>query len=335
MNRDEGNGSPGSPHEGSAQLDEDTPHPIVPIDEGVPAEPTGWVVARTCTVIANALWFQWAVVGAIIANAIVLALETYPRVDDRFGDTLTTLDNAFLYLFSVEIVIRVLAYGRRPWLFLREPWNIFDLVVVGAGYIPGIGAGSTALRVVRILRVARIVSVVPDLRIVIRGLMRSIAPIGAVTLLAFMLFYLYGMVGWLLFHEQNPEEWGDIGRSMLTLFEVLTLEDWVDVMDRGISIHPWSWLYFLSFVLVTVFIVLNIVIAVVINSVESARDEVTGHGSDDEDGDADGGESRIDPELAAKIAAARAALDEVERAAGAGPAAPPKRRRIPRGPQTP
>ncbi len=305
----------------------------VPIDEGVPAVPTGGPVARACTRIANANWFQWAVVGAIIANALVLGLETYAGVDRRWGDLLSGIDRVFLVLFTIEIAIRVLAYGRRPWRFLTEPWNVFDVVVVGAGWIPGIGPGATALRLVRILRVVRILSVVPDLRVVVRGLARSIAPIGAVTLLALMLFYLYGMVGWLLFHEQNPAEWGDIGRSMLTLFEVLTLEDWVDVMDRGVAIHPWSWVFFLSFVLVAVFIVLNIVIAVVINSVETAREEVThdvhlGRGVRTE-------VDEVDPVLAARIAAARAALDEVERAARELRPARTRSRRPPGGPQAP
>ena len=184
--------------------------------------------------------------------------------------------------------------------------------MVGAGFIPSIGAGATVLRLVRVLRVARIVSVIPDLRIVLRGLLRSLAPIGAVSFLALLFFYLYGMVGWLLFHSENPQEWGNIGRSMLTLFEVLTLEDWVDVMDRGMEIHSWSWIYFISFVLVTVFIVLNIVIAVVINSVEAARDEDPQGGEVAATIEPKGAEG-TDERLRASIEEMKAVLEELER----------------------
>jgi voltage-gated sodium channel len=230
-------------------------------------------LAARCAKLVDRVPFMITVATVIILNAITLGLQTYDGVDERVGEELRRLDDIFLAVFVVELAIRLIAYGRRPGDFFTNGWNLFDAVVVGAAFVPAFGANATLLRVVRVLRVARIVSVLPDLRIVLRGVVRSIAPIGAVAFLLLVTFYIYAMFGWILFRDENPKEWGNVGYGMLTLFEVLTLEDWVDVMDRGMEIHPWSWIFFISFVLVTAFIILNIVIAVVITSVEEARRE--------------------------------------------------------------
>jgi voltage-gated sodium channel len=230
-------------------------------------------LSEFCARLVDRRAFMITVATVILLNAVTLGLQTYDRIDDRYGEQLRALDDLFLAIFVVELAIRMIAYGTKPYRFFMNGWNLFDFIVVGAAFVPAFGANATLLRVVRVLRVARIVSVLPDLRIVLRGVVRSIAPIGAVGFLLLVTFYIYAMVGWLLFGDENPEEWGNVGYGMLTLFEVLTLEDWVDVMDRGMAIHPWSWIYFVSFVLVTAFIILNIVIAVVITSVEEARRE--------------------------------------------------------------
>jgi voltage-gated sodium channel len=230
-------------------------------------------VARACGRAVGALWFQVAVVVAILANALLLGLETYDGIEDRYAGALNALNDAFLLLFTVEILIRILAYGRRPWAYFRSGWNVFDFVVVGLAYLPFVRESVTLLRLARALRVARLITVLPELRVVIGGLVRSVAPLMSVALLTFFLLYMYGMVGWLWFGDHDPENFGNIGRAMLTLFQLLTLEGWNEVLDTELEYSRWSWIYFVSFILVASFMVLNLVIAIVLNSVEEARED--------------------------------------------------------------
>jgi voltage-gated sodium channel len=225
----------------------------------------------TCARIADSRSFQLAVVLAILANGAVIGLETYDSVDEEYGDLLGVLNDVFLGLFTLEIAVRIAAYGRRPREFFRSGWNLFDFVVVGLAYLPWIRESVTLLRVIRLLRIARLISVVPGLRVVIVGLGRSIAPIGSIALLTFFLLYVYGMLGWIIYADHDPERFGNIGRSLLTLFQVLTLEGWNDVLDKQMELTPWSWVYFVSFVLLATFVVLNVVIAIVVNSIEEAH----------------------------------------------------------------
>jgi voltage-gated sodium channel len=265
-------------------------------------------VAKRCARIADSRSFQLAVVFAILANGLVIGLETYDSIDDRYGGLLSTLNDVFLGLFTLEIAVRVAAFGRRPQEFFRSGWNVFDFVVVGAAYLPWIRESVTLLRVIRLLRVARIISVVPGLRVVIVGLGRSIAPIGSIALLTFFLLYVYGMLGWILYSDHDPERFGNIGLSLLTLFQVLTLEGWNEVLDKEMELTSWSWVYFVSFVLLATFVVLNVVIAVVVNSIEEAH-ELEAERKRRELIDAD-------PEhagLYTRIEALKQALDDLER----------------------
>jgi voltage-gated sodium channel len=229
-------------------------------------------MAKRCARIADSRSFQLAVVVAILANGVVIGLETYDSIDDRYGGLLAALNDVFLGLFTLEVAVRIAAYGRRPQQFFRSGWNVFDFVVVGAAYLPWIRESVTLLRVIRLLRIARIVSVVPGLRVVIVGLGRSIAPIGSIALLTFFLLYVYGMLGWIIYSDHDPERFGNIGLSLLTLFQVLTLEGWNEVLDKEMELTSWSWIYFVSFVLLATFVVLNVVIAVVVNSIEEAHE---------------------------------------------------------------
>jgi voltage-gated sodium channel len=230
-------------------------------------------VARVCARIVDSAWFQGIVVAAILANAVVLGLETYDGVEAELGTVLDVLNDVFLALFTVEIAIRVAAHGRRPWEYFRSGWNIFDFAVVGLAYLPFVRQSVTLLRIARILRVARLLTVLPGLRVVLGGLVRSIAPLASVAMLTFFLLYLYGMLGWLLFGDHDPEHFGNIGRALLTLFQLLTLEGWNEVLATEQEYSQWSWVYFVSFILVGSFLILNLVIAIVLNSVEEAREE--------------------------------------------------------------
>ncbi len=214
-------------------------------------------LGRACARIVDTAWFQGAVVVAILANAVVLGLETYETFADDHERSFDVLNDVFLGLFTVEIGIRVLAFGRRPLDYFRSGWNVFDFVVVGLAYLPFVRESVTLLRMARILRVARLLSVLPGLRVVLYGLVRSIAPLASVAVLTFFLLYLYGMLGWLLFGDHDPENFGNIGRALLTLFQLLTLEGWNEVLETEQQYSQWSWIYFVSFILIGSFLVLE------------------------------------------------------------------------------
>jgi voltage-gated sodium channel len=216
--------------------------------------------------------FTAVVVGTIAVNAVVLGLQTYEELDDQWGSTLLAINAACVGVFIVELMIRIAAYWPKPFQFFRNGWNIFDFVVIGATFVPGIQGSSTLLRLLRLLRVVRIVRVLPDLRLLLLGVWRSVPPLASIAAVTAMILFVYGMVGWILFSDELPEEWGNIGQAMLTLFVMLTLENWPTYMDEATSVEPWAWLYFVSFILVAAFIVLNVLIGIVLNSMEEARE---------------------------------------------------------------
>ena len=224
-----------------------------------------------CRRIAESSRFQSVIIVAILLNALVIGLETYDSIDDAHGGLLRTLNNVFLGVFTVEVLIRIAAHGHRPLGFFRSGWNVFDFVVVGAAYIPAVRESVTLLRLARVLRVARLLSVIPGLRLVVLGIARSLAPIGGMAALTFFVLYMYGMLGWILYADHDPDRFGNIGRALLTLFQILTLEGWNEVLDKQMEYSSWAWVYFVSFVLIGTFVVLNVVIAIIVNSMDEVR----------------------------------------------------------------
>jgi voltage-gated sodium channel len=216
--------------------------------------------------------FDVVILLVIVANAIVLGLQTYPGVVADYGDTLNLLNDVFLGVFVVELLLRIASYGSRPQDFFRNGWDVFDFFVVAAAFVPGVRESSTLLRLARLLRVVRIFRVLPDLRILVIGVVRSLPPLFSMTLLVTVILFIYGMLGWLLFGEQLPQQWGTIGTAMLTLFVMLTLEDFPVYMEAGMNVHPWSWVYFVTFILLAAFMILNVLIGIVLNSLEEARE---------------------------------------------------------------
>jgi voltage-gated sodium channel len=265
----------------------------------------------------NRLWrlvespiFVGFILVVIIANAVVLGLQTYPEFESRHGDTLNLLNDIFLAVFVVELALRIGAYGRRPRGFFRDGWNLFDFVVIGVAFVPGIRESSTLLRLARLLRVVRVVRILPELRVLVTGVVRSLPPLGSMLLLTTVMLFVYGMLGWLLFAEELPADWGNIGRAMLSLFVLLTLEDFPRYMDAGMEVHPWSWIYFVTFVLITVFIIINVLIGIVLNSMEEAR-ELERRRRLSGDHEPPLGDIAPAP-VVERIAILRAALDELE-----------------------
>lgn len=278
--------------------------------------------------VVDSASFTTVVVATIAVNAVVLGLQTYEGVVDRWGGVLDMLNAACLAIFAVELLVRIGAYWPRPWQFFRSGWNLFDFVVVAAALVPGIRQNSTLLRLLRLLRVVRIVRVLPDLRVLLLGVWRSVPPLASIGAVTAMILFVYGMVGGILFGDELPEQWGNIGRAMLTLFVMLTLENFPVYMDEAMAVEPWAWVYFVSFILVAAFIVLNVLIGVVLNSMEEAREHDRRRALRERYGVTR--PSPVDPEahapVAERIAILRDALDELELELALGPAASPDSR---------
>jgi voltage-gated sodium channel len=253
--------------------------------------------------------FAALVLGVIVANAVVLGLQTYDDVVEEYGSLLDLLNDVFLAFFVGELALRVASYGRRPQSFFRDPWNVFDFVIIAAAFVPGLRSNSTLLRLARLLRVIRVVRLLPELRVLTLAIVRSLPPLFSMAVLTTVILFVYGMIGWLLFGDEDPDRWGDIGEAMLTLFIMLTLENFPATLERGMEIEPLSIIYFVTFVLVAALIVLNVLIGVVLHSMEEARiiharEELRARGLQATEEEA---------ELEARIAAIRDALDELER----------------------
>ena len=227
---------------------------------------------RTCARIVASAWFDFLIFGVIIANAVVLGLDTYDSIRRDAGGLLHTLNDVFLGVFVVELAIRIGAYGRRPQDFFKSGWNVFDFVVIGAAFLPGLRENSTLLRLVRLARVLRVIRLLPELRLLITAVGRSLPGLASLTVMAVILLYVYGIVGWLVFGDALPDEYGNIGDAMLTLFLLLSLENLPSVVERGMEVSDWAVPYYVSFVLIAAFLVLNILIGVVINSLDEARE---------------------------------------------------------------
>jgi voltage-gated sodium channel len=273
--------------------------------------------------LVDSIAFTTIVVATIAVNAVVLGLQTYDGVEQRWGGTLDLVNAVCLGIFVLELCVRIAAYWPEPWRFFRNGWNIFDFAVVAAAFVPGVRQNSTLLRLVRLLRVVRIVRVLPDLRVLLLGVWRSVPPLASIGAVTAMILFVYGMAGWIFFGDELPEQWGNIGRAMLTLFVMLTLEDFPVYMEEAMQVERWAWVYFVSFILVAAFIVLNVLIGVVLNSMEEARELDRRRTLREQLGAR--GQAAIDPDAHAhvveRIAILRGALDEleVELAVGSAP----------------
>ena len=223
--------------------------------------------------ISESAAFHAAVVAVIIANAVVVGLETSPRLAAAHAGLFSAAHAVVLVLFVAELAIRIAAQGFRLGTFLRDGWNAFDFLVVALSLVPGIGAFTTVARIARVLRVVRLVSVSPKLRLIIGTMTRSIPSLGHVSLLLALLLYCYAVIGVNLFGAHDPGRWGSLGKALLTLFQILTLEGWVEVQAAVMDGNDWAWVYFASFVLVAVFVVVNLFIAVVLNNLDEIREE--------------------------------------------------------------
>jgi voltage-gated sodium channel len=207
--------------------------------------------------------FELVVVVIIVFSALVVGAKTYEETT-RFIRIMDVLDWTVTIFFVVEIAIRMLA-ERRFVNFFKSGWNIFDLVIVVASLIPVDGGQSILLsRLLRVFRVLRLVSIVPELRMLMNAFLKALPRMGYVALFMFIIFYIYGAVGSFIFRDINPFYWENITTAMLTLFRVATFESWTSIMYETMEVHAWSWLYYISFIFLSAFIFLNMMIGIVL-----------------------------------------------------------------------
>ena len=223
--------------------------------------------------IVDSPGFQHFILGVIVVGAIVIGVETSATLTARYGAIIVAVEMLIQTIFVVEIAIRVFACWPRPAAFFRNGWNVFDFAVVAASLLPQAGAFAMVARLARLMRVTRLVSAFPELRLIIGTMVRSIPSMGHVIVLLTLLLYVYAVLGFHFFREADPAHWGSLGAALLTLFQMLTLEGWVEIQGAVLDAYPLAWIYFSSFVLVAVFVVVNLFIAVVINNLESVKHE--------------------------------------------------------------
>ncbi len=209
--------------------------------------------------------FQYSITALIVLNAITLGLETIPEVMEVAGPFLMFLDKAVLAVFVVELLTKLVVYGKR---FHKDPWNIFDLVVVTIAVLPSTGSMSV-LRALRILRVLRLVSAVPSMRRVVSALLVAIPGMGSIVALLCLIFYVFSVMATKLFGEGFPEWFGTIWASAYSLFQIMTLESWsMGIVRPVMEVYPHAWAFFLPFILITSFTVLNLFIGIVVDAMQ-------------------------------------------------------------------
>ena len=221
--------------------------------------------------LVNAPAFEYSIIALILINAALLGMGTSPRLTAEYGDLINLGYQIVLGVFIVEALLKMIALAPRSDRYFREGWNVFDFLIIVFSLIPATGQFATIARLARLLRVLRLISTIKQLRLIVEALMRSIPAVGHVMILMSVVLYIYAIIGYQLFNQHDPEHWGDLGISALTLFRVLTLESWTEIMYTAMLLHPLAWIYFLSFVVVGTFVVINLFIAIIINNLDETK----------------------------------------------------------------
>jgi voltage-gated sodium channel len=238
--------------------------------------------------IVNSSLFRYFILSVIIASGVIIGLETYPAVHDRFAHSFHLIDQIIIYIFLFEIILKLLANGRKALVYFNDPWNVFDFIIVAVFFIPNIDTHYVmVLRLARILRVFRVISIFPKLQLLVNALLKSIPSMGYVVILLFLVFYIYAVTGSFLFSRSDPVHFGSLHTSMITLFKVLTLEGWTDIMNIQLygssdpaaeyTMKPVSYAsvaYFVSFILLGAMIIMNLFIGVIMNSMQESHNDL-------------------------------------------------------------
>jgi voltage-gated sodium channel len=266
--------------------------------------PRYWL-ASVKEIIETPAW-ERAITALIVLNAITLGLETSATAMRQAGSLLTFIDHAILAVFVVELAARMAVYGRAFW---RDPWSLFDFFIVGVALLPATGSFSV-LRALRVIRVLRLISTVRSIRRVVVGLLSAIPSMGAVIALLSLVFYVFSVMATKLYGGNHPELFGTIGTSAFSLFQVMTLEGWAAEIVRPVMEKaPYAWVFFIVFILITSFAVLNLFIGIIVDSMQREHEAEQAEDRQREEANFD--------ELLAEVKLLRREMEQVRRATGA------------------
>lgn len=254
--------------------------------------------------IVDSSRFQVAISIVIVLNAVVLGLETYAGFEERYGQALGLLNEIFYIVFVTELVCRIASYGKRPWNFFRSGWNVFDFLVIGGALVPALRTQAEILRLLRLARIVRLMRFLPDARVIIATMVNALPSIFSMLVLTILIMFIYGILGWTLFGADLPDQWGNVTTAMLTLFVLLTLENFPTYLAEAQPYSPFANLFFVSYVLIAGFVVLNLVVGIVIGAMEKAREAEAVRNARDQADD--------HTKLIHHVIAIREQLDEIE-----------------------
>ncbi len=217
--------------------------------------------------------FERFIIGLILTNGVLVGLETSEAFSKTYETWMALGNQIIIGVFVAEATLKIAAVAPKWKQYFGDGWNVFDFTIVVLSLMPTTGELALVARMARLLRVLRLISTLPELRLIVNTLLRSLPGMGNIMLLMSVVFYIYAVAGQQFFHTIDPEHWGNLGISLLTLFRVVTLEDWTDLMYTTMSTYPYSWVYFVSFVIVGTFVIINLFIAVVIDNLDQAKKE--------------------------------------------------------------
>ena len=222
--------------------------------------------------LVESRFFSTFIIAVIVVNAITLGLETSPTIVSAIGPVLHAIDTAALWIFTIELLLKLHVYRAR---FFKDGWNLFDLTIVTIAWIPAAGPLSV-LRALRIMRVLRLLSVVPAMRKVVGALFAALPGMGSILAVLVLVFYIAAVMATNLFSSAFPEWFGSVGASMFSLFQIMTLESWsMGIVRPVMDVYPYAWVFFLPFIIVTSFTVLNLFIAIIVNSMQTLNAETS------------------------------------------------------------
>ncbi|MFC3505351.1 ion transporter [Micromonospora krabiensis] len=267
-------------------------------------------LADVCGRLAGSSWFGLASFGVIVVNSVALGLETYGGLVVVVGPSLRLVEYACLGYFVLELLVRFGAHLTAPAGFLRDRWNVFDLVIVAAPLLPGLRENVTILRLLRLARIVRAFRLFPSLRVILVGIRRSIPGLGSFLLVTLLVLYGYAMIGWMLFGASYPERYGTVGQAMLTLFLLLSLDGITDTLQAGREVTEWAVLYYVSYMIAACYLLTNLLVGVVLRALEEAHQEERAADRSDRP---DVREERDAPSVHAQLAQLRAIISDLER----------------------
>jgi voltage-gated sodium channel len=220
--------------------------------------------------------FHTCIVAVIVLAGVVAGLETSPGLMEQYGPTLLALDKIILGIFIAEALLKMIAHGRHPWRYFADGWNVFDFLIIVLCLLPVAGPFAAVLRLARALRLLRLVSALPKLQLLVGALLKSLSAMGYVSLLLAMLFYIYAVAGIHLFGKHDPQHFGSLPAAFLSLFRLVTLDNWADLFNTQLSHVPGIKVtfYFVTFIVFGTMIILNLFIGIIMNSMAEMHAEM-------------------------------------------------------------